>query len=413
MLVGLIIVSAWIGSSPPNLQFRRMPAPPQKVEDKAPAGPPTPWFNKDEDTFDLPTDPKHRADLERDIKEGKKFAAEVLKDTKASTNMEYQQRVERLGQIIAHIANHTHAIALWGDKRFSPFHYRYTVLQGDDVNAFSLPGGYIFVYEGLMKFVESDDELAGILAHETSHAAFRHVATLERQANQQLFYEIPALIAAILARSPEVAMGVSATAQAFQSGWSISAEKAADYGGFQFMSKSQYNPVAMLTFMERLAMKDGFFDRVLNNTIMQTHPVTKERALAMIDDLKAAGIPIQRSKASPSFRVLLIDAKDGTVDAYFNKTKIYKFAGPDARKRAEAAVPILNSFYDSVPELYQVTPDAVTSAICFKGVPVFTVDRQDAEALNIPERKLMDSTVTAIKGSLFNLNYFVWQPEGS
>src|SRR5207248_3056953 len=134
----------------------------------------------------------------------------------------------------------------------------FKVLEGDDINAFSLPGGRIYVYEGLMKFVESDDELAGILAHETSHAAFRHVATMEHKENKLVMAQIPLIIAAILAHSPGVMAVGQGYTQSTTSGWSIEAEKAADFGGFQFMLKSNYNPVAMLTFMERLARKHRF-----------------------------------------------------------------------------------------------------------------------------------------------------------
>jgi predicted Zn-dependent protease len=414
MLSGYLLAAALIGVGPVALQFGRpLPPPPTKEADKTPAPAPTPWFNKDEDTFDLPADPARRAELEADAKQGKKVAGEVLKEIGASKNMSYQERVERIGQTIAHIANHTHAIATWGDKRFSPYHYRYTVLKGDEVNAFSLPGGYIFVYEGLMDFVESDDELAGVLAHETSHAAFRHVATLEKEANKLQWAQIPALIAAMLSRSPDALIAVEAGTLAFESGWSISAEKAADYGGFQFMCKSNYNPVAMLTFMERLAMKDGFYDRILNNTVMQTHPITRERAQAMLDDLKAGGIPILRSKASPAFRVTLIDRKDGTVDALFNKTTIYKFVGADAKSRAQSCLSGLNAFYDSVPEAYQVTENDSTKEICYKGRPVFTVEPTDATAWSTPPDRLLDTTLARIKTSLFQLNTVVLQPDGS
>src|SRR5579862_697944 len=136
MLSGFLIATALIGAQPVAPQLGRpIPPPPATEKDKAPPPAPTPWFNKDEDTFDLPTDPARRAELEADVKQGKKYAAEVLKETKASKNMSYQERVERIGQKIAHIANHMHAIALWGDKRFSPYHYHYTVLCGDELNA--------------------------------------------------------------------------------------------------------------------------------------------------------------------------------------------------------------------------------------------------------------------------------------
>jgi hypothetical protein len=350
--------------------------------------------------------------LVKDARDGRADAIDAIKEYKASTNMAYQERVERIGQVIAHAANHMHAIATYGDKGFSPYHYRYTVLKGDEINAFSIEGGYIFVFEGLLDFVENDDELAGVLAHETAHAAFRHIATRSAQQQKAQFVEIPALIAAVMTHSPAGLMAVEGFSAAFESAWSIEAEKAADYGGFQFISKTQYDPVAMLTFMERLALKIGFFDRVLNNTVMQTHPVTKERAQALMDDLKQAGIPILRSKASPAFRVSLTPNKDGTITVLFGKAPFFKFGGPDAKARADAALPKLNRFFDSVPKLFEVSEDPTSGAITCRGATVLTVTPDDAAAEKTTPGKLLDSTLDTIKNTLFHLNFVVWQPEG-
>ena len=65
------------------------------------------------------------------------------------------------------------------------------------MNAFSLPGGYVFVFDGLVKYSESDDELAGVLAHEICHAKFRHVATLDKEASKLQAISLPAILIAI------------------------------------------------------------------------------------------------------------------------------------------------------------------------------------------------------------------------
>ena len=167
---------------------------------------------------------------------GAKIAAEVNKDDKPTEDKKMQARVERIGNELAAIANAHHLIALWGDKRYTPLHYRFTVIKGSDVNA-SLPGGYVYVYEGLVKYVESDDELAGVLAHEISHAAFRHVPTMIKKSRELSLITLPLIIASIFA-GPQAAIlgpGAQLTQQAIGSGWSVDAEKAADYGGFQIM----------------------------------------------------------------------------------------------------------------------------------------------------------------------------------
>lgn len=412
-LVGSMLLAspqAQIAAGQPPALFQRTQDPDEIGEKKPekPITPPTPWWTKQEDSFDEPSDPRRQKQLKDDIAEGKKYADEVLRSEKPSTNMEYQERVERIGQELAHIANHSHLIALWGDRHSVPYHYHFVVLQGEDINAFSLPGGYIFVYEGLMKFVESDDELAGVLGHEITHAALRHVPTLEHEQNKAQIYEIPALLAAIISRSPGAVYATEGFSMAQESHWSIQAEKAADYGGFQILEKSQYNPVAMLTFMERLHKESRFIDNFINNTIFQDHPITQERAEAFEQDLKNAGIPIERSKASPSYRIILKNKADGTVDAFFDSRKIFTFAGPDARERAESAQQVLDKFYDTVPAMYDVNENSETNSICWHEQPILTITADDAEAAKTTEDKLLRQTLQAIKNSLFLLGYRVW-----
>src|SRR5579862_6614674 len=125
---------------------------------------------------------QHQKELDNDIAVGKRaIVEEVDKTEKPSDNKEYQARVDRIGQEIAAIARITPVEVYWGDKRLNKFNYTFKVLKGDDPNAFTLPGGFVFVYEGLVKYAESDDELAAVLAHEISHAEQRHYAQLSKE----------------------------------------------------------------------------------------------------------------------------------------------------------------------------------------------------------------------------------------
>ena len=203
---------------------------------------------------------RHKRDIENDIKEGKEIAELVEKELKLSQDKDAEAKLQAIGAELAEIANQAPVDVTWGDGRFNQFQYQFKLLEGDDVNAFSLPGGYIFFYDGLIKFAESDDEIAAVVAHEISHAAFRHMATLRREQAKMSWAALPAILAAAFSRNPEVISGTltaaSLTNQAFASGWSVDAEKSADYGAVQYMVKSRYNAVGMLTFMERLAFQD-------------------------------------------------------------------------------------------------------------------------------------------------------------
>lgn len=351
----------------------------------------------------------HTADLKRDAEIGKKYSEEVEKQYKLSKNADDQARVQRIGAVIADVANHNHVKALWGDTRHNTFEYHYKVLEGDDVNAFSLPGGYIYVYEGLIKFVESDDELAGVLAHETAHAAFRHLATLQREESKLEAFTIPLVLVAILAGAGAggnlLTVG-NLAGIAIGSGWSQKAEQAADYGGFQFMVKSRYNPVGMLTFMERLVAEERKSPE-LDYGIYRDHPPTRERADELMEWMANAGIPVKRSLVTTTFRTTLKTAKDGGVEAWFGGRKLYTFAGPDAETRAEQAAVSVDAFMDQVPELFDVT-SSDDGTIFGKGKPLFKVSAADAAEAGYPLAESTRRAMMSVKRSLSFLGYRVW-----
>ncbi|HVT12344.1 MAG TPA: M48 family metalloprotease [Fimbriimonadaceae bacterium] len=353
---------------------------------------------------------QHQKDIESDIEMGKRFVKEVEKTEHPTDNKEYQERVNRIGQEIAKIAQVTPVETLWGDKRLNRFNYTFTVLKGDDVNAFSLPGGFIYVYEGLVKYAQSDDELAAVLAHEISHSEERHIATLAHEQSKVTTPALLALLAAIASRNPNMIEGAlmvgSNIVQSFTSSWSVRAEQAADHGGFQYLVHSKYNPTAMLTFMERLAL-DEHSDAARNIDwgIYRTHPPGSERAQAILKDMQAYGIPVQRSLVTTRFRTDVRPGKDG-VEIWFNRQRLYTFGGDDALKRADDAAAKLNKFFDSEPNLYDVTYDGTD--ILGSRTPLLSILPADAQAENISRDALANKTVEAIKGSLYNYAFSIW-----
>lgn len=348
---------------------------------------------------------KHKKDIEEDIKLGKQISEQVNKELPLSDNKEYIDRVKRIGADIAAIANLKSVKVLWGDPRLNGYNYEFQVLKGDDVNAFSLPGGFIYVYEGLIKFVESDDELAGVLAHEVSHASFRHIATLRREQSKFDVINIPIILAAIFSKSAEAGnllMGADLLNRAIGSGWSVKAEESADYGGIQYMLVSKYNPVGILTFMERLAFKDRGTPSV-NYSILQTHPPTAERAKAMMKRLQDFNIPIKRSLVSTSCRSSVVPGENG-VELWFGKSKVYDFAGSEALMRADAAAAALDQFFDSVPALYELTVRDTTKIVGQDRL-LFEISADDGP--NAIQK--VELAYSQLKKLVFDLNYRLWQ----
>ena len=353
----------------------------------------------------------HGEDLKRDGEVGAKYAAEADKQYKASANKEYVERVQRIGRTIADIANSTPVQVLWGDKRLNPFPYDFKVIQGDDVNAFSIPGGHVYVFEGLVKQSESDDELAGVLAHEISHAEQRHVATLQKEQGKLQNLTLPLVLLAILTGGMSAAAGTLGVSnlimQATGSGWSVKAEESADYGGFQYMRKSPYDPTGMLTFMEKLARKNQLTDSI-DWGIYKSHPPSKERAQTLIAYMNAAHAPIRRSRVAASFRTVCKDVGDGGVELVFAGKTLATFAGPDAKARSAAAVEKVNAFFDASPELFELKarPDG---SILGANQPLFQVTPADSAFAKQTLQERQEATFKAMQIALYATGGRVWK----
>lgn len=350
-------------------------------------------------------DERHQRDIERDIALGKEVAAEIDKVLEPSENEEMIERVTKIGAELAEIANTTQVDASWGDSRLSPFPYEFKVVKGDDVNAFSLPGGTIYVYEGLVDFATSDHELAGVLGHEIAHAAFRHIATLQREQSRLDLINLPAVLVAIFAggeATGTIIQGVSLLNMAFQSGWSVDAEFAADQGAIHYLKQSSYDPVGVLVFMERLFYRNRLFDS-MEWGILRTHPPSRERAIRIGQTLSEFGIPIKRSNVSPLYATRIEANDGGGLDLMFADSLIHRFGGAEAIPRADAAVVRTNNFIDTNPSRFEVGRSG--SRIMGDQRVLFEVTRDYALLLGMSQEEAIDSAINSLKDRIIELNH--------
>ncbi|WP_281951040.1 M48 family metallopeptidase [Nitrosophilus kaiyonis] len=101
----------------------------------------------------------------QEIQLGLQAKQEILKKQKLSKDPYYNELVKKVSQRIAKVA----------EKEFHPnFQWEFYVLKSKEINAFCLPGGKIFVYTGLLKIVDNEDQLATVIGHEVAHAILRH-----------------------------------------------------------------------------------------------------------------------------------------------------------------------------------------------------------------------------------------------
>jgi Zn-dependent protease with chaperone function len=159
------------------------------------------------------------------------------------------------------------------------------VLDSKEVNAFALPGGFLFVQRGLLEAADDESELAGVLAHEMSHVAGRHGYKLMKKVMiSSIFYQA-AQIAAIITTGGAAGVGAYYALQyGFYGlgfaldlnllGVSRDFETEADQLGIQYCWKADYDPGGFIRFFDKMASKEG---RVIGASWFRTHPVFYDR----------------------------------------------------------------------------------------------------------------------------------------
>ncbi len=182
-------------------------------------------------------------------------------------------------------------VARMSSRRDLPWTFR--ILRTNEVNAISLPGGFIYMTRGMLAFLRAEDELAFVLAHEVAHVDRRHhVALIERN----FFFSI---VLDLLFGGRGTSSGTIANFVGFllTRGYSREAEFEADRVGVTLSHDAGFNAAAGLAFMERLrATHDRDPSRV--EVLLQTHPALAERIIRVRQLLRLKGYRIGRSAAA-------------------------------------------------------------------------------------------------------------------
>jgi len=327
---------------------------------------------------------------------GKEAAEQIAKEYKFVTDPKILERVERVGRIVAAAAQ--------ADE--PDITYTFHVIDSSDVNAFSLPGGYIYLYKGLLDKVESDDELAAVIAHEIAHVTKHHVRKLIEK-SQKLSLSTLAAMVVVLASGNQVAsdavMVTQWITQAKLSGFSVKFEQEADFTALEYLEKTPYSPVGLLTFMERLANEE-FWRPKIDWGIYRTHPLSEERATALEKALRDKGIPIYRRRVVYSRQVQVRDLGDSAQLVLAGKV-LASIAPDDAQTAAERATSIakrINSVLDTEPSPQEVTVGIDGKSVVVRKQVVFTVTEADAAANGKTPQQTAAEFCRVLRTALFN-----------
>ncbi len=225
---------------------------------------------------------------DQEIELGQEASAQVEQKEPVLSDPVVTDYVDRLGQSL---------VKKCGRNQIA---YHFKVIDTADINAFALPGGYIYVNRGLLEAASNESELAGVLGHEIGHVVARH--SVEQIKKLQIAGLGAGILGAILGNGRAGQIGNIAT-QLVATGvflkYSREAEREADRLGARNVYDAGWDPRGMVTFFDKLAaMRQGETSKV--ETFFSSHPDPQERA-QNVDDLIAS---------FGSLRGLRIDTRD-------------------------------------------------------------------------------------------------------
>jgi beta-barrel assembly-enhancing protease len=213
--------------------------------------------------------------LQEEAEIGAAYAAEVQREVTLIRDPEAVATLNRLGNQLA--------------ARADPTARRYTfyLVDSPEVNAFALPGGYIFVNRGLIESADQASELAGVLGHEIAHVTERH--GIEQMKKRRGAGTLITVVYVLLGRDPGVVeqIAIEAGGAAVFARYGRKAEREADQRAVQTLPAAGYDPEGMATFFEDL-LRQQAREPTLLDSWFSTHPTSQERvqnARAMIRTL--------------------------------------------------------------------------------------------------------------------------------
>ncbi len=215
----------------------------------------------------------------------KQFAALMSPQQESSVGaQEHQKIMQQFGGPIKNAALQNY-VSMIGqrvakDTERPDVQYTFYVLDTPMVNAFALPGGYVYVTRGLLALANSEVQLASVLAHEIGHVTARHSA--ERYSHGVVTSLGAAILSAAL-DSKGASQALNVGSDLYITSYSRKQESQADELGIRYLHRAGYNPQAMSEFLTGLARYSAFEaqekgQRVQQASYFSTHPQTAERA---------------------------------------------------------------------------------------------------------------------------------------
>jgi predicted Zn-dependent protease len=233
---------------------------------------------------------------DEEVKISREFRREAKKQFKFVSNPEVQRYVENIGRRL---------LSVMGPQQFD---YRYFVVEEPELNAFSVPGGSIYLFTGLIDQLKSTAELASVMAHETIHAKNHHMVRMSGLDPVAILGMLGAVAAARSGAGSQAALmvgeGISA---ARQIGYTRQLEMEADTLGLKYMAEAGYDPHAMLSFQKTM-LKEQALSPIDVPRYLLDHPLTQDRIAnveLMIRSMKSSEPLVERPDPIKKIQTLI------------------------------------------------------------------------------------------------------------
>lgn len=207
---------------------------------------------------------------------------EVQIGAQAAADVERKQKVLKDAQVTNYIQDIGNKLVKNSER--SNLNYRFRVIDSDQINAFALPGGFIYINSGLIKNADTENELVGVVAHEIGHVSGRHgVTQVARAQKATLAFGLARVLLSRVSHGKILYNGAQLATQGAFLKFSRDHEREADRRGAYMMHRSGWDTAGMVSFFDKLSKKSG----KSSSAFFSTHPSPAERR-NNIADLTAA-----------------------------------------------------------------------------------------------------------------------------
>ncbi|MBU1928581.1 MAG: septum formation protein Maf [Candidatus Omnitrophica bacterium] len=206
---------------------------------------------------------------DKEVQMGQSISRSLEEELKLADDPLLQKRVEDIGKKVVAVS----------DRKDIDYHFK--VLDDEEVNALSLPGGFVYVNKGLVDKVSSDDELAAVLAHEVGHIVARHSI---KKLQGVISYSFLRLLTVPLNDAGKVGTAADMAVTELLLGFSREDELLADQLAARYVKLAGYSPKAMINFLEKL--EDINRRKPLRpKNYLKTHPYVPDRIRVVKEEM--------------------------------------------------------------------------------------------------------------------------------